>query len=228
MIHLDVEKKMLTSEGQRTMEVTVDIPDQSLTCVSGFSGIGKTTLIRMIAGLEKPDRGVIRVGERVLFDSARKINLLPQRRSVGYMFQDYALFPNMNVVQNITFAQSSDGKDPQLVDMLINTFGLEALQKQKVTKLSGGQKQRVALARALAAKPSILLLDEPLSAIDHEMRWALQQEIVKAHRMFGSTTLMISHDRDEIARLATHELHITKGKVNSVEVVCAGDFSLHT
>lgn len=218
MIHLDIEKTMLTSEGSRVMSIDVDIPDKSLTCVSGVSGVGKTTLIRMIAGLVKPDRGVISVGDHVFFDSFRRIDLKPQKRSVGFMFQDYALFPNMNVQQNIAFAQSSKEKNTDFVETLIMTFGLDALREQKVTKLSGGQKQRVALARALASNPEILLLDEPLSAIDAEMRSMLQEEILKAHQLLGTTTLMISHDSSEIARLATHVLHITKEKVCEIEI----------
>ncbi|MFT4072011.1 MAG: ATP-binding cassette domain-containing protein [Dysgonamonadaceae bacterium] len=220
MIHIDVEKTMLTSDGNRVLSVDVDIPEKSLTCISGFSGVGKTTLIRMIAGLVRPDSGMIRIGDQTLFDSNLKINLSPQARNIGFMFQDYALFPNMNVEQNIAFAQSRANKDTSLIYSLIETFGLEALSKQKVTKLSGGQKQRVALARALASRPRVLLLDEPLSAIDSEMRISLQDEILKAHQLFDATTLLISHDKDEIARMATHILTITKEKVDKIET-CA-------
>lgn len=220
MIHIDVEKTMLTSDGNRVLSVDVDIPEKSLTCISGFSGVGKTTLIRMIAGLVRPDNGMIRIGDQTLFDSNLKINLSPQARNIGFMFQDYALFPNMNVEQNIAFAQSRASKDTSLIYSLIETFGLEALSKQKVTKLSGGQKQRVALARALASRPRVLLLDEPLSAIDSEMRISLQDEILKAHQLFDATTLLISHDKDEIARMATHILTITKEKVDKIET-CA-------
>lgn len=220
MIHIDVEKTMLTSDGNRVLSVDVDIPEKSLTCISGFSGVGKTTLIRMIAGLVRPDSGMIRIGDQTLFDSNLKINLSPQARNIGFMFQDYALFPNMNVEQNIAFAQSRASKDTSLIYSLIETFGLEALSKQKVTKLSGGQKQRVALARALASRPRVLLLDEPLSAIDSEMRISLQDEILKAHQLFDATTLLISHDKDEIARMATHILTITKEKVDKIET-CA-------
>lgn len=220
MIHIDVEKTMLTSDGNRVLSVDVDIPEKSLTCISGFSGVGKTTLIRMIAGLVRPDNGMIRIGDQTLFDSNLKINLSPQARNIGFMFQDYALFPNMNVEQNIAFAQSRASKDTSLIYSLIETFGLEALSKQKVTKLSGGQKQRVALARALASRPRVLLLDEPLSAIDSEMRISLQDEILKAHQLFDATTLLISHDKDEIARMAIHILTITKEKVDKIET-CA-------
>lgn len=220
MIHIDVEKTMLTSDGNRVLSVDIDIPEKSLTCISGFSGVGKTTLIRMIAGLVRPDNGMIRIGDQTLFDSNLKINLSPQARNIGFMFQDYALFPNMNVEQNIAFAQSRASKDTSLIYSLIETFGLEALSKQKVTKLSGGQKQRVALARALASRPRVLLLDEPLSAIDSEMRISLQDEILKAHQLFDATTLLISHDKDEIARMATHILTVTKEKVDKIET-CA-------
>jgi molybdate transport system ATP-binding protein len=216
MIHIDVERKMLTSDGERKLDIAVDIPQHSFTCVCGNSGSGKTTLLRMIAGLMKPDNGKIVIENNVVYDLSKKINLPPQKRHIGFMFQDYALFPNMTVEQNITFAQSYD-KDPSLIERLIETFGLDRLRKQKTYKLSGGQKQRVALARALASKPQILLLDEPLSAIDEELRTALQDEISKAHQLFSATTLMVSHDKTEVARMATHILYIGKEKIRSLQ-----------
>lgn len=205
MIDIDIRKQMLTAAGLRTLEVSVKIPKNSLTCIYGPSGSGKTTLLRMIAGLVKPDKGSMSINSIPVYDSGKKINLIPQRRHVGYMFQDYALFPNMTIEKNIRFAQGRE-KDKELVEALICEFGLENLRRQKPDKLSGGQKQRVALARAIAAKPHVLLLDEPLSAVDEEMRITLQDEIIKAHTVFSMTTLLVSHDRAEIARLATHLL----------------------
>lgn len=216
MIELDIRKKMLTADGLRTLAVSVEIPRHSLTCIWGPSGSGKTTLLRMIAGLVKPDKGSISINSTPVYDSGKKINLIPQRRHVGYMFQDYALFPNMTVEKNIRFAQGRE-KDKALVEALICEFGLDNLRRQKPDKLSGGQKQRVALARAIAAKPHLLLLDEPLSAVDEEMRSSLQDEIVKAHTLFSMTTLMVSHDRAEIARLSTHLLPIGEGKADELK-----------
>lgn len=216
MIDIDVRKQMLTAAGLRTLEVSVKIPKNSLTCIYGPSGSGKTTLLRMIAGLVKPDKGSMSINSIPVYDSGKKINLIPQRRHVGYMFQDYALFPNMTVEKNIRFAQGHK-KDNELVEALICEFGLNNLRRQRPDKLSGGQKQRVALARAIAAKPHVLLLDEPLSAVDEEMRITLQDEIIKAHTLFSMTTVMVSHDRTEIARLSTHLLPIGQGKAGELK-----------
>jgi len=202
---------MLTSEGKSLLKVDLEIADNELFCLFGHSGAGKTTLLRILAGLFKPDRGCISYNGEVWFDSDKKINLSPQQRNVGYMFQDYALFPNMTVRRNIEFAQKI--KTPEEVEKLLNHFGLEALQKQYPTKLSGGQKQRVALARALAAKPNLLLLDEPLSALDEEMRLSLQDEILKAHEMLNSVTLLVSHDKEEVRKMASRVIVLRNGSV---------------
>ena len=207
MIHIDVERKIISPEGERLLKIKTSIPENQLTCISGHSGAGKTTLLRMIAGLTRPDKGIIQLGETTIFDSFHKINVPPQKRNIGFMFQDYALFPNMTVEENIAFAQSKE-KDKDQINMLIETFGLSTFRKQKPDKLSGGQKQRVALARALARKAGILLLDEPLSALDHKMRMELQDEILKTHQLFHSTILLVSHDEDEISKMASHILHI--------------------
>jgi molybdate transport system ATP-binding protein len=213
MIYLNVERMMLTSDGKRNLSIDVTIPDKELVCLYGKSGAGKTTLLRMIAGLIKPDKGILKINDRIVFDSQERINLSPQKRNVGFMFQDFALFPNMTVEQNIGFAQK---KDKAFVDRLIETFDLDALRKQKPDQLSGGQKQRVALARSLAQKPDILLLDEPLSSLDEDMRRFLQNEILKAHRLFDFTTLMVTHDKNEIKRMSAHVLLIGQKKTNSL------------
>ena len=214
MIYIDVERKMHTSEGLRKLEVCVEIPSNELVCLFGRSGSGKTTILRMLAGLFNPDKGIIRIGETTVFDSSKKINLSPQKRNIGFMFQDYALFPNMTVEGNIHYA--IEKKDYSMADALIEAFDLDNLRKQKPEKLSGGQKQRVALARALARKPDVLLLDEPLSALDYEMRLSLQDEITKAHQLLHATTLMVSHDKEEIKRLATGILRIDNMKIDSL------------
>jgi molybdate transport system ATP-binding protein len=215
MIQIDVERKMLTTDGIRKLEVCVEIPQNELVCLFGRSGAGKTTLLRMVSGLFKPDKGIIRIGDRTVFDSSRKINLSPQKRNVGYMFQDFALFPNMSVEENIRFAQGE--KDNKVVESILETFQLIRLRKQSTLKLSGGQKQRVALARAFARKPEVMLLDEPLSSVDMELRLSLQNEILESHQLFKSTTIMVSHDKDEIKRLATRVMRIGKEKVVAFE-----------
>ncbi len=208
---INIERSMHTSEGKALLKIDLEIAANELLCLFGHSGAGKTTLLRILAGLFRPDSGYIAYNGEVWFDSDRKINLSPQQRKVGYMFQDYALFPNMNVRKNIEFAQQS--KNANEVQSLLQHFGLEALQKQYPSKLSGGQKQRVALARALAAKPNLLLLDEPLSALDEEMRMSLQDEILKAHHMLNSVTLLVSHDKDEVRKLASKVVLLRNGTV---------------
>ena len=182
-----------------------------LIIFSAPSGAGKTTLLRILAGLTKPDKGRIVFNDTVWFDSEKKINLPPQQRNVGYMFQDYALFPNMTVEKNISFGLKEKNKEE--VDKLLVLFDLEILKNQHPEKLSGGQKQRVALARALAAKPNVLLLDEPLSALDFEMRLALQHEIRKAHELLNTVTIMVSHDLQEVFHLASSVIVLKNGTV---------------
>ncbi|HQF48926.1 MAG TPA: ATP-binding cassette domain-containing protein, partial [Flavobacterium alvei] len=196
VIAIDIEKKMFTVNGEINLAIQTSIKMGELVALFGSSGAGKTTLLRILAGLVTPDKGIIKFGETVWFDSGNRINIPPQNRNISLMFQDYALFPNMTVEGNIQFAQSE--KDDQAVDELLSVFGLNEFRKHKTNGLSGGQKQRVALARALARKPQLLLLDEPLSALDATMRASLQDEIVQAHQLLGATTIMVSHDLSEV------------------------------
>ena len=211
MIRIEVEKKLRSAEGEMKLIVKTELHPGELLALYGPSGAGKTTLLRILAGLSKPDSGMIQMGETIWFDSGKKINIQPQLRNTGFMFQDYALFPNMTVEQNIRFA--CDKNDTMYANKLLQIFGLENLSNQRPLKLSGGQQQRVALARALARKPSLLLLDEPLSALDASLRKSLQDEIVKAHKMFGCATIMVSHDKNEILRLADRVIRIDQGIV---------------
>lgn len=212
VIYIDIEKQMLTANGRVNLSVKTTIPAGELVALFGESGAGKTTLLRILSGLISPDRGQIKFGEVVWFDSENRINLPSQSRNISLMFQDYALFPNMTVEQNIRFAQPL--KNLAKVDELLELFGLSEFRKKKPNGLSGGQKQRVALARALAREPQLLLLDEPLSALDAEMRATLQEEIEKAHRLSGITTLMVSHDLNEVFRLASQVICIENGIIS--------------
>ena len=168
IIHIDIEKAMFTANGKINLTFKEIILAGEIVSIYGDSGAGKTTLLRMLAGLVKPDKGIIKFGDSVWFNSDKKINIVPQNRNIGLMFQDYALFPNMTIEQNISFAQTI--KNEKAVLELLNVFGLFELRNRRPNGLSGGQKQRVALARALARKPKLLLLDEPLSAIDANLR----------------------------------------------------------
>jgi molybdate transport system ATP-binding protein len=211
VIFIDVEKRMHTADGPMNLKVQTSIQSGELVALFGQSGAGKTTLLRILAGLINPDQGIVKFGNSVWFDSEKQINVVPQLRNISLMFQDFALFPNMTVEQNIRFAQPE--KNDASVNELLGIFGLTEFRSRKPGSLSGGQKQRVALARALARKPQLLLLDEPLSALDAEMRNTLQDEIAKAHQLLGVTTLMVSHDLNEVFRLATQVICLEKGSV---------------
>jgi molybdate transport system ATP-binding protein len=212
-IEFCVGKRLHSAEGEIELDVNVTLAEGEFVTVFGQSGAGKTTLLRMLAGLTIPDRGRIAIGNEVWFDSARRIDLPPQRREIGLVFQDYALFPNMTVRENLTFALAAKNEHSR-VDELIEMMQLGALQQRLPTTLSGGQKQRVALARALIRRPRLLLLDEPFSALDAETRIRLQDEILRLHRSLGLTTLIVSHDLGEVYKLSDRVLLIERGSIS--------------
>ncbi|MCF8216837.1 MAG: ABC transporter ATP-binding protein [Chlorobium sp.] len=185
MIRLTLVKTLSGTTGPFDLSIDLTIGQCSLLSLYGKSGSGKTTLLRMLAGLEKPDSGRIEVNGELWFDSSSGVNLPPQKRQAGMVFQQYALFPSMTVRENLLFAQ--DRKDPAKVDEMLELTGLSALKNRQPTTLSGGQQQRIALARAILRNPGILLLDEPLSALDLQTRTRLQDEIHAIHRRFGLT-----------------------------------------
>ncbi len=211
IIHIDIEKAMFTANGKINLTFKAIILAGEIVSIYGDSGAGKTTLLRMLAGLVKPDKGIIKFGDSVWFNSDKKINIVPQNRNIGLMFQDYALFPNMTIEQNISFAQTI--KNDKAVYELLNVFGLFELRNRRPNGLSGGQKQRVALARALARKPKLLLLDEPLSAIDANLRSQLQDEILMANKSTGLTTILVSHDLNEVFKMANRVICIENGLI---------------
>ncbi len=212
MIELHVRRRLIGSKGPFDLNVRLSVPSKELAVLYGASGAGKTTLLRILAGLEHPGEGHIEVDGQTWFDSGAKVFVPPQKRSIGFVFQNYALFPSMTVRRNLEFA-ASRRNDPR-VEMLLNMVELTELQTRYPDDLSGGQQQRVALARALVRKPKILLLDEPLSALDAEMREKLQDEIVRLHNELELTTILVSHDRSEISRLADRVFMIKEGCVS--------------
>ncbi len=213
MIEIDVKKRLRSSSGEMLLNVQAKLEQGKLTTIYGASGAGKSTLLHLIAGLLKPEEGRIRVGDDVWSDSTSKVFLPPQNRDIGLVFQEYALFPNMTVKENLLYGLGkSDSKN--IIGQLVEIMNLGQLQDRKPNTLSGGQKQRVALARALVRKPKMLLLDEPLSALDHRMRVKLQSYILEVHREFKLTTILISHDVSEIIRLSDFMIEMDEGKIS--------------
>lgn len=228
MIRANINKQLHGANGEFGLEVGLEIAEGEFVALFGPSGVGKTTLLRCLAGLERPDRGQLTVDGKLWLDSATDVSLPPRQRRVGYMFQDYALFPNMSVRGNLEFALRK-GADKKRVDDLLALMGLGELQHRKPETLSGGQKQRVALARALASEPRLLLLDEPFSALDAEIRARLHDEVLRMQRQFGLTAIIVSHDVGEVYKLARRVMVMEAGRIvqqgSPAEVFSAGKTS---
>lgn len=212
MIEISLQKILKSSTGEMKLDLNIQVEEGKLITVYGKSGAGKSTLLMLLAGLMNPEDGYIRIGNDIWTDTAKHIFLPPQKRNIGFVFQEYALFPNMTVRENLCFGLGK-GQSKAVVDKLVDIIDLGQLQNRKPNTLSGGQKQRVALARALVSQPKMLLLDEPLSALDHEMRVKLQSYILEVHREFDLTTLLISHDVSEIIRLSDFMIEMDQGKI---------------
>jgi ABC superfamily ATP binding cassette transporter ABC protein len=204
---IDIKHRIFTSDGYKTLTIKEEINEKYIVEIVGQSGIGKTTFFRILSGLLVPDYGVISIGNKVILDTKNKINIPPQRREIALMFQDYALFPNMSVEENIQFAQKK--KNILRIEELLKVFDLELFKDKKIQKLSGGQQQRVALARTLAQEARIILLDEPFSAVDKEMRKKMQTEILKYQQEKEAIVFFISHQQDENSNfIANHKIFI--------------------
>lgn len=215
MIIIKVKKRLHGAEGDFWLDVELELRDGEFLVLFGPSGSGKTTLLRCVAGLERPEEGYIEVNGEVWFDSKRGINLPPQKRHVGFVFQDYALFPNMSLLENVMYGMKRKDKEKALE--LLRKVRLEGLKDKRPNQISGGQKQRVALIRALAREPKVLLLDEPLSALDEELRAELQEELKSFQRSYNIPTLMVTHHKEEALRLADRIVRIKEGRV--VEII---------
>ncbi|WP_106791517.1 ATP-binding cassette domain-containing protein [Aquimarina sp. Aq78] len=212
MIHIALQKKLTAANGAMQLDININIEQGQLVTLYGDSGAGKTSILRMVAGLLQTDEGLITVNQKTWLDTKKGICLKPQQRKIGFVFQDYALFPNMTVKENLLFAVEK-GQNKEVVNELIDIIELGDLQDRKPKNLSGGQKQRVALARALVRKPEILMLDEPLSALDIKMRTKLQDYILKVHKQFNLTTLLISHEIGEVIKMSDTVFSIENGKI---------------
>lgn len=189
------------------------ITDGEVFGLLGASGCGKSLTLKCIAGVEKPDRGRICLGETVLFDSDEKINIPARKRNVGYLFQDYALFPNMTVLQNIMCACKSEDKAREFV----HRFYLSGKENLKPAALSGGEKQRTAIARMLAAEPELVMFDEPFSAVDSSLKAGLEREIRKVIKSCGGQALLVSHSRDEVHRLTDRIAVMEQGRIDVIQ-----------
>lgn len=206
MIKIDINKKLHGANGEMDLNINLEIKEGEFLALTGFSGSGKTTLLRILAGLEEAS-GTINIDNNIWLND--KFSLAPKKREIGFVFQDYALFPNFSVLDNLLYVN----KDKELANYLLKMTELEELKNRFPQTLSGGQKQRVSLCRALMNRPKILLMDEPLSALDSNMRTKLQNEILTLHKEFNTTTIMVSHDPSEIYRLANRVVILNFGGI---------------
>lgn len=206
MISLNIKKELHGSNGVMNLDINLSLQNGEFVALSGVSGSGKTTLLRVLAGLEEAF-GEIIVDDEIWLNE--KIKKPIQKRDIGFVFQDYALFPNLSVIDNLLYVK----KDKDLAKQLLSLTDLYELKNRYPNSLSGGQKQRVSLCRALMKRPKILLMDEPLSALDPHMRLKLQDEILTLHKEFKTTTIMVSHDPSEMYKLASRVLVLKDGKI---------------
>ena len=196
-----------------TLAANFTLTDTTLALL-GASGSGKSMTLKCIAGLERPDRGQIVLNERILFDSEKGINLPPQARNIGYLFQNYALFPNMTVRENIIFAlDGSQEEKERIFRENVARFSLEGLESAYPAGLSGGQQQRVAFARILARGADVLLLDEPLSALDTHLKWQIETALREILTMQDISAILVTHDRDEAFRIAQEIATVDRGQL---------------
>ena len=206
MIKIDISKKLHGANGEMDLKINLEIKQGEFVALAGLSGSGKTTLLRILAGLEDA-KGTLEIDNNIWLNE--KFCLASQKREIGFVFQDYALFPNFSVLDNLLYVN----KDKELANYLLKMTELEELKNRFPQTLSGGQKQRVSLCRALMNRPKILLMDEPLSALDSNMRTKLQNEILTLHKEFNTTTIMVSHDPSEIYRLANRVIILNFGEI---------------
>lgn len=217
---IDVDLGATVSDGTRRFVLSTRFAsDAPVIALYGPSGAGKSLTLQAIAGLLRPQRGHVRVGARVLFDSAARIDVPPERRGVGYVFQHYALYPHLSVRDNVAFGLVSgygrklSVEHARRVDELLDVFGLTALTRSRPSALSGGQQQRVAMARALACQPELLLLDEPFAALDPMLRDTLRAQLAEVAAQWRVPVVMITHDIDDVLALAQVAFVVERGAV---------------
>lgn len=212
MLQLSIHKKLNMACGVRSLHIETTIKKGEFVILFGQSGAGKTSLLKMIAGLMIPDSGTITANNEPWLDSANHINRPVQKRNIGLVFQDLALFPHMTVQENIQYAAKGSPNAPS-VTQLLKMVSLENLRDRKPDALSGGQRQRVALARSLARAPEWLLLDEPFSALDQQMHHQLRAELFTIHKKLGLTTILVTHNLADVYHLADKVIVIEQGTI---------------
>ena len=216
-LYIDIEK---TFPGFKLsgfkLSVRMECGNETVALLGG-SGCGKSLTLKCIAGIVKPDKGRIVINGETVFDSEQRINLPPQKRNVGYLFQNYALFPHMTVWNNIaSVIKKPRNERADITAHAINLFHLDSIKKLYPHQISGGQQQRAALARMLVSEPKILLLDEPFSALDTHLKWKIEQELASVLEAFHGTAVLVSHDRGEAYRLCGRIAVMDKGEIEPI------------
>lgn len=208
---VDIKKKLSNFDLDLQFEVK-----EGVFSILGASGSGKSMALKCIAGIEKPDSGYIELNGNVFYDSKKNINIKPQKRNTGFLFQNYALFPNMTVEENIKCG-IRDKKNHTDIEHIMKKFFIHHIKNKKPREISGGEQQRTAIARIFVSSPNILMLDEPLSALDYHIKWELEKFISASIKEFNKITLFVSHNRDEVYRLSDNIGIINKGKFDIID-----------
>jgi len=206
---MTLEVEVCKSLREFNIDLYLTCPPGTLLALTGPSGAGKTTVIRMIAGLDRPDQGRIRLGNTLWTDTAKGLFLPPQKRNLGYVFQEYTLFPHLTVEKNVAFAAT----DKDEVHRLLELLGISHLCHRRPHEISGGERQRTALAQALAKRPRVLLMDEPFSSLDLETKKRLWKEVVKIKKRFSIPMILVTHDPQEMLMLADKVMTIENGRI---------------
>lgn len=216
MLHIDVIKKIKSAKGKDQLTLDISVKTNAITAVFGNSGEGKSTLLNMIAGFVRPEQGLIRYHDECWFSSKDNIHIKTRERNIAYIFQENNLYPHFTVKQNIEYALNPSRKSTQDLEALLMDLGIEKLQDRYPNQLSVGQTQRVAMARALAQKARIVLMDEPFSALDLEIKLNLYRLIKDFHRKHQLCILLVSHDLQDIEQVCNEVIWIEDHKAKEV------------
>ncbi len=213
MLEVNVKKRLRDFN----LEVKIDVAKGEILMLVGDNGCGKTTLLNLVAGLQNPDEGRVSLDGRSLFDSSTKVNITPEARNIGYVFQSYALFPHMSVYDNVAFGLCTRKLSQKEIDYRVKdhleSAGLWEIRNAKAVNISGGQKQRVALARALIIEPGLLLLDEPLSALDVRAQAAMRRNLREKIHACHVPSIIVTHDLRDVACIGDRACLLERGRI---------------